>query len=61
MAQAKFIETETVDQVAINWFEIDGREYALTGDGKILDSEGRPLTDSDHETIRVRNAIKAAA
>jgi hypothetical protein len=23
--------------------------------------EGRPLTDSDHETIRVRNAIKAAA
>lgn len=51
------------------WYEITGtdvgtncefnhQQFALTADGTILDSNGCPMTESDHETIAVRRAIE---
>jgi len=38
-------------------WEFDNDVYGVTDDDVILDVDGRPLTESDYETIAVRNAI----
>ena len=64
MTTAKFMNNDGGD----SWYkltgfdqgtgiEFNGEEYGITEDGKILDSEGYPLTPGDWITIAVENTI----
>jgi hypothetical protein len=35
---------DTMDEYTINWYEIDSETYGVTSDGKILDSDGVPVS-----------------
>jgi len=63
------------DETTIQWYEVNGEDYGTgiefeddvygvsdcNGETEILDCYGCPLTESDYETIAVRNALKNAA
>lgn len=66
---ATYIDTETdmADGTERAWYIVhgigvdgDNGEYAVTSDGRILDVDGKPLTDGDAETEAVRRAINKA-
>ena len=61
MATATFIERQTYKhEPATDWYVVDGKEYGLTDDNRIIDSDGCPLTTGDDEEVKVRRAIEAA-
>lgn len=37
------LETDTTDETTIDWYSIDGVTYGVTGEGKVLDSDGVPV------------------
>ena len=53
------------DHESRTWYDVIDSEtltyllYALTSDNRILDYDGAPMTESDPETIAVRNAIES--
>ena len=66
---AKFIETDhaeatnadgTIGIIDRHWYDVDGTEFAITSDNRVLDADGKPLTDGDSSTVDVRRAIEAA-
>lgn len=60
------------DETTIYWFRLDGTDYGTKiefdgetfgiaesgGDDRILDEDGSPLTEGDHQTIAVRNTAE---
>jgi len=74
MATATFIEKDQnwQNETTIYWFELsgedqgteiefDGETFGIAESGPdscVVDSEGFPLTEGDHQTIAVRNTIE---
>lgn len=74
MATATFIEKSQnwQEETTTYWFELNGEDYgtgiefdgetfgiAESGpDSQVVDSEGAPLTDGDHQAIAVRNTVE---
>jgi len=56
----------------VKWIEVSGTDYGtgwefegaeifgITGDNRILDCDGCPLTEGDHQEIAVKNAIASS-
>jgi hypothetical protein len=51
---AQQILVETVDGVHRTWWDVGGKEYAVTGNNMLLDSEGRPIAHLDGEMYACR-------
>ena len=64
MATAKLIENDGQEWFELNGidygtgYEFDNDTYAISVNGQILDADGFPLTEGDHETIAVRNQLQ---
>ena len=69
---ARFIKTDqaeaanrdgTIGIVDRHWYMVHGLdehvgvEFAITSDNRLLDSDGKPVNESDPEAIEVRKAI----
>ena len=57
----KHIETDITDETTIKWYEIDGVAYGLTGDYKVLDSDGVPVVNDTHVRWAIERFEAAAA
>lgn len=53
----QYIETDTTDETTISWYRVDGVSYGVTGDGKVLDSDGVPLVNDSNIRWALRHFI----
>lgn len=52
----KYLETDITDEGPIRWYGVDDETYGLDAEGKILESDGTPVTDT-HEAQAVIRVI----